>query len=213
MPLFDLPDDRRAGKAGLPADDRDVTNKLVVPDEHWYGKPRCVRHGAMNRVDPVEQIWRCQMCGVGARWEPAEHTKVPPIEELYRREVDVEAGEHDIIYEPGRWGRAARNENIEKMLAIFEVTDDDPAYVGSEIPGYRFTLHFDIEIKAHWSEMFIYPDGVLDAKQGFEDDPIGFAIDAFLEPRYDDDITEVVNLSTTVEYDPNEEAPPNDATT
>ena len=54
MPLFDIGDDRRAGKAGLPADDRDVTNGLVIPDEYWKGKPCCVRHGAMNRVDPVE---------------------------------------------------------------------------------------------------------------------------------------------------------------
>jgi hypothetical protein len=213
-PLFDLPDDRRAGKAGLPADDRDVTNGLVVPDENWYGKPYCVRHGAMNRVDPVEYIYRCQMCGVGARWEAAEHRKVPPLSELYRRSgIDVEAGEHDIVYETGRFGRAARNENIEKMLAIFMVTDDDPGYVDSEQYGYRFTLHFNIEVKAHWSEMFIYPDGVLEAKQSFENDPIGFLVDAYLEPRYDDDVTEVVNMSTMVEYDPDEEPPPSDGET
>lgn len=70
--LEDLPDDRRAGKAGLPADDRDVTNELVVmdPDPRWGGRPSCARHGAMNRVDPVERLYRCQMCGVGARWVP-----------------------------------------------------------------------------------------------------------------------------------------------
>lgn len=70
--LEDLSDDRRAGKAGLPADDRDVTNGLVVPDPNpeWAGRPNCVRHGAMNRVDPHEQLYRCQMCGVGARWVP-----------------------------------------------------------------------------------------------------------------------------------------------
>lgn len=206
MPLFDLPDDRRAGKAGLPADDRDVTNKLVVPDEYWEGRPVCVRHGAMNRVDPVEGIYRCQMCGVGARWEAPVHVKVPPLPEPVI-EVGAE-GEHDIIYETGRWGRAARNENIEKMLAIFEVTDEDPEYVRpGEEPGYRFTLHFDIVIKAHWSEVFVYPDGVLDAKEGFEKDPVGYAIDAFLEPRYDDDVTEVVSMSTTVEYHPDQEPP------
>ena len=132
MPLFDLPDDRRAGKAGLPADDRDVTGGLVVPDENWYGRPRCVQHGAMNRIDPVEYIYRCQMCGVGARWEAAEHTKVPPIEEMYRREVDTESGEHDEIYEFGRSGRWARNEGIEKFLQIWEVTDTDPAYLSAE---------------------------------------------------------------------------------
>jgi hypothetical protein len=207
-PLFDLPDDRRGGKAGLPADDRDVTGGRVVPDEWWSGKPCCTQHGAMNRVDAVERLYRCQMCGVGARWEPAEHVRLPA-----PREIDVEAGEHDIIYETGRWGRAARNENIEKMLAIFEVTDDDPAYVDSEIPGYRFTLHFEITIKAHWSEMFLYPDGVLEAKESFENDPVGFAIDAFLEPRYDDDVTEVVEMSTWVEYDPDEDASSGDDTT
>jgi hypothetical protein len=61
--------------------------------------------------------------------------------------------------------------------------------------------------------MFIYPDGVMDAKDGFERDPIGFAIDAFLEPRYDDDITEVVKMQTRVEYDPSGEVPPNDEET
>jgi hypothetical protein len=203
-PLEDLPDDRRAGKPGLPADDRDVTNGLVVPDEYW-GKPWCVRHGAMNRIDPVEQLWRCSMCGVGARFIEAEHVRIAE----GALEVDTEAGEHDIVYEPGRWGRAARNENIEKMLRIFEVTDTDPAYLAvDEFPGYRFTLHFEINIKAHWSEQFIYPDGVLDAKQGFEDDPVGFAIDAFLEPRYDDDFTEVVKMGTWVEYHPEEDAQP-----
>jgi hypothetical protein len=202
-PLEDLGDDRRAGKAGLPADDRDVTNGLVVPDQYWKGKPRCVRHGAMNRVDPVEQIFRCQMCGVGARWIAPEHIKLPP-----PREVDVTVGEHDIIYEPGRWGRAARNENIEKMLAIFEITDDDPAYVGSAEYGFRFTLHHEVEIKMHWSEMYKYPDGVLDAKDGFEEDPVGFAVDAYLEPRYDDDVTEVVKAETWVEYHPEEDESP-----
>lgn len=208
-PLFDLPDDRRAGKAGLPSDDRDVTGGRVVPDEDWEGKPSCVQHGAMNRVDAVEYLYRCQMCGVGARWARAEHRLVPPIEDLYGLDVDTETGEHDIIYEHGRWGRAARNENIEKMLEIFSVTDDDPGYVDSVEYGYRFTLHFGIEIRAHWSEMFIYPDGVLDAKQGFEEDPIGFMVDAYLEPRYDDDVTEVVKMETRVEYDPDGE-PPND---
>lgn len=206
-PLEDLPDDRRAGKAGLPADDRDVTNGLVVPGD-WQGRPDCKQHGAMNRVDPVERIYRCQMCGVGARWIEPEHVRIS-----VPRGIDTSVGEHDIIYEPGRWGRAARNENIEKFLRIFEVTDDDPAYVDAVIPGYRFTLHFDITIKAHWSEEFRYPDGVLDAKQGFEDDPVGYAVDAWLEPRYDDDVTEVVSMTTTVEYDPNEEASPNDETT
>lgn len=69
--LDDMSDERRAGKPGLPADDRDVTNGLVVRDRAWGGRPNCVIHGAMNRVDAVEHIYRCQMCGVGARWLPA----------------------------------------------------------------------------------------------------------------------------------------------
>lgn len=62
--LVDLADDRRAGKS-LPADDRDVTNGLVVADH--TGLPSCVAHGAMNRIDPTERLYRCQACGVGAR--------------------------------------------------------------------------------------------------------------------------------------------------
>ena len=201
MPLFDIGDDRRAGKAGLPADDRDVTNGLVIPDEWWKGKPRCVQHGAMNRVDPVEYIYRCQMCGVGARWEPVERVKYPPPRET---EIDTETGDHD-NFAYGRAGRWARNEEIEKFLEVWEITDDDPAYVGSQQYGYRFTAHFDIVLKAHWSEIFKYPDGVVDAKQSFESDPVGHFIDAFLEPRYDDDVTEVVEMNTSVVYDEDEE--------
>lgn len=69
--IVDLSDERRAAKPGLPTDDRDVTNALVVKDSiAWDGRPCCVTHGAMNRVDPVEYLYRCQMCGVGARWLP-----------------------------------------------------------------------------------------------------------------------------------------------
>jgi hypothetical protein len=64
--LIDLQDDRRAAKTWLPDDDRDVTNGLVEADPE--GRPRCVRHGAMNRVDEYRQIYRCSefRCGVGA---------------------------------------------------------------------------------------------------------------------------------------------------
>jgi hypothetical protein len=69
--LDDITDDRRSAKPWLPADDRDVTNGLVTPDPLWGGRPSCVRHGAMNRIDPTEKLYRCQVCGVGARWLPA----------------------------------------------------------------------------------------------------------------------------------------------
>lgn len=70
--IADLSDDRRAKKPWLPADDRDVTNGLVFADEH--GKPECKVHGAMNRVDPVRRLYRCQemYCGVGAEVVSAE---------------------------------------------------------------------------------------------------------------------------------------------
>ena len=64
--VIDLQDDRRLKKPWLPDDDRDVTNGLVTEDGD--GKPRCWRHGAMNRVDPHREIYRCSefRCGVGA---------------------------------------------------------------------------------------------------------------------------------------------------
>lgn len=65
--IVDLSDERRANKPWLPADDRDVTvNLLVIPGPD--GKPRCIWHGAMNRVDPIRRLYRCseQRCGVGA---------------------------------------------------------------------------------------------------------------------------------------------------
>jgi len=70
--IIDVQDDRRYAKTWLhyPGDDRDVTNGLVTEDKH--GKPACTRHGAMNRVDPVRRIYRCQemRCGVGAEIVP-----------------------------------------------------------------------------------------------------------------------------------------------
>jgi hypothetical protein len=68
--LIDLSDDRRDKKPWLPADDRDVTNGLVIADAG--GKPSCARHGAMNRVDAHAQTWRCSefRCGVGAALLP-----------------------------------------------------------------------------------------------------------------------------------------------
>lgn len=64
--LIDLSDDRRGAKPWLPDDDRDVTAGRVVEDDD--GKPACKLHGAMNRVDPIRRIYRCQefRCGVGA---------------------------------------------------------------------------------------------------------------------------------------------------
>ncbi len=64
--LVDLPDNRRGQKGSLAGDDRDVTNGLVVSDTSGY--PRCIRHGAMNRVHPIEHYYRCSEwhCGVGA---------------------------------------------------------------------------------------------------------------------------------------------------
>lgn len=68
--LEDLDDDRRANKPWLPRDTRDVTNRLVIADwsRDGHGKPSCVKHGAMHRIDPVERIYRCSECGVGARY-------------------------------------------------------------------------------------------------------------------------------------------------
>lgn len=64
--IIDLSDDRRANKPWLPSDDRDVTNRLVLIGSD--GKPRCIRHGAMSRVDQVRKLYRCSefRCGVGA---------------------------------------------------------------------------------------------------------------------------------------------------
>jgi hypothetical protein len=65
--LVDLSDERRSAKSWLPEDDRDVTNGHVILDQH--SKPACKLHGAMNRVDQYELIYRCmnEKCGVGAR--------------------------------------------------------------------------------------------------------------------------------------------------
>jgi hypothetical protein len=65
--ITDLSDDRRPNKPWLPSDDRDVTTGLVSADA--AGKPQCGRHGSMNRVHPVERVYRCSefRCGVGAQ--------------------------------------------------------------------------------------------------------------------------------------------------
>jgi hypothetical protein len=65
--IEDLSDERRPAKKWLPASDRDVSEGRVIMDRH--GKPECVEHGAMNRIDPNERLYRCMhiWCGVGAR--------------------------------------------------------------------------------------------------------------------------------------------------
>lgn len=124
-----------------------------------------------------------------------------------------EIGEHEASGEYyGRWGRSARNDEIEEFMTIWNITDEDPAYVGAKQYGYRFTLYHDVLVRFRWSEWFKYADGVLEQKDSVSADPIGFCVDAYLEPRHEGDITEVVNLALRVEYDPNEE-PPNDEET
>lgn len=68
--LLDLSDDRRSAKPWLPLDSLDVTNGLVVENWKFFGngRPRCIKHGAMSRIDQYEKIYRCQECGVGARF-------------------------------------------------------------------------------------------------------------------------------------------------
>lgn len=69
--LEDLSDARRLAKPWLPSDDRDVTNNLVIPDSiPWDGRPVCITHGAMHRIDRDEHLYRCSECGVGARFYP-----------------------------------------------------------------------------------------------------------------------------------------------
>jgi hypothetical protein len=58
--IIDLQDDRRGDKPWLSTDDRGVTGGLVIEDEH--GKPACVRHGAMNRVDPTAGSIAARRC-------------------------------------------------------------------------------------------------------------------------------------------------------
>jgi hypothetical protein len=74
--LLDLTDERRAGKPGLPESDADVTEGRVLRGSIAEGeRPHCAVHGAMNSVAPPAEdehrLYRCQMCGVGAMWYPA----------------------------------------------------------------------------------------------------------------------------------------------
>jgi hypothetical protein len=124
-----------------------------------------------------------------------------------------EPGEHEASGQYyGRWGRSARNDEIEEFMTIWNITDEDPAYVGAKQYGYRFTLFHDVLVRFRWEEWFKYADGVLEQKDSIAADPLGYCVDAYLEPRHEGDITEVVNFSLRVEYDPNEE-PPNDEET
>lgn len=69
--LEDITDARRTNKPWLPLDDKDVSNGLVIQDSiEWDGRPVCAQHGAMNRIDFKEYLYRCSQCGVGARWFP-----------------------------------------------------------------------------------------------------------------------------------------------
>jgi hypothetical protein len=189
--LEDLGDDRRAGKAGLPADDRDVTNGLVVPDDdsRWDGKPWCVQHGAMNRIDPLQPLYRCQMCGVGARF-------ISSRAEWYGETIKVgPEGEHDEIREFGRDERVAKRETEEEFRALLNREDELPE------PEGAFEVFHDVTVRFRWSEIFKYGDGVMDDIEHIDDDTIGTAIDAYLEPRYDTDVFEVVDVKHRIEHD------------
>jgi hypothetical protein len=99
----------------------------------------------------------------------------------------------------------ARNEQIEKFLDAWFVAEEGVEPDLDKLPGYRFTLRHDVLVRFRWEEWFRYPDGVTEQMAGFEGDPIGFCIDAYLEPRHEDDSTEVVSQDLQVEYDPDEE--------
>ncbi len=187
--LEDLGDDRRAGKAGLPEDDRDVTNGLVVPDDdsHWDGRPWCVQHGAMNRIDRVEPIYRCQMCGVGARW-------ISSRAEYYGKSIDPDGG-HDEVSESGRYARGEKRETEEEFRALLNREDELPE------PEGAFEVFHDVTVRFRWSEIFKYGDGVMDDIEHVDDDTIGVAIDAYLEPKYDTDVFEVVDIKHRIEHD------------
>ncbi len=187
--LEDLGDDRRAGKAGLPADDRDVTNGLVVPDDdsRWDGRPWCVQHGAMSRIDRVEPLYRCQMCGVGARWISS---KV----EYYGKSIDPE-GAHDQLSESGRYARGEKRETEEEFRALLNREDEMPEPEGS------YEVFHEVVVRFRWSEIFKYADGVMDENERIEDDTIGSAIDAYLEPRYDSDEFVVEEVTHRIEHD------------
>lgn len=59
---------------------------------------------------------------------------------------------------------------------------------------------FEVTVRFRWSQICRYTEGAMEAIEMVDEDPVGSAIDAHLEPHYDTDVTEVVSKTHRTAY-------------
>ena len=115
-------------------------------------------------------------------------------------EDQQEPGEHDELFGFGRWDRAERTTEQEKFQALTHRLDVESALTDFDEPPGVYEVFNELTVTFKWSEIFRYADGVQEHMVSMDGDPIGYAIDAYLEPRYDADENMVVKRVCRVEY-------------
>jgi hypothetical protein len=70
--------------------------------------------------------------------------------------------------------------------------------------AWNTTLH-EVVVRFRWSEVSRFTEGAMESIEMVDQDPIGTAIDAYLEPHFDTDSFEVLSKSHTVEHEDEEE--------
>ena len=72
-----------------------------------------------------------------------------------------------------------------------------------DAPAWNTTLH-EVVVRFRWSEVSRYTEGAMESIEMVDADPVGTAIDAYLEPHYDTDTFEVLTKKHRVEHEDEE---------
>jgi hypothetical protein len=65
------------------------------------------------------------------------------------------------------------------------------------------TTYHEVTVVFRWSEISRFSESAMEFIEMVDEDPIGTAIDAYLEPHYDSDTFEVIAKAHRVEYEDN----------
>jgi hypothetical protein len=92
--------------------------------------------------------------------------------------------------------RAAAPETEDEVREVLNRDDE----VHDEASGWNQVYH-EVVVRFRWSDVSHYTEGAMEAIETVDGDPIGTAIDAYLQPMYEDDSFEVIEKSHRTEYD------------
>jgi hypothetical protein len=92
--------------------------------------------------------------------------------------------------------RAAAPETEDEIREVLNRDDE----VLDEPRAWNQTYH-EVVIRFRWSDVSGYTEGAMESIETVDGDPIGSAIDAYLQPMYEDDSFEVLSKTHRTEYD------------